>query len=127
MASSNPLTKSAASEQPQPSTKFWDVLRRQLAILSEHYRQPITERSVMAYAQDLSGLTPDRLEAACVHARRSSEFLPVSAAILKADRELEVHAIGGEYLGPRLLEYPSVTEEERAEALKFSAALREKL
>ncbi len=52
--------------------------------------------------------------------------MPVSAAILKAHRELQ-STDRGEYLGPPLLEYPPITDEERAEALKFSEALKKQL
>jgi hypothetical protein len=61
-----------------------------------------------------------------MHARKTSEYMPVSAAILKAHQELQ-STDRGEYLGPPLLEYPPITDEERAEGLKFSEALKKKL
>ena len=111
----------------QPHKKeFLDLLRKHLAIFGEHYRQRISELSLIAYAEDLSGLTPQELDAACRHARRTSEFMPVSAAILKAHEEIrESHREG--YLGVPLLEYSPVTQEERDEALKFSEELKKKL
>lgn len=103
-------------EKRRKQSEAWSrVLEKQLALLSEHYRQPISKLSMIVYAQDLQNLTPERLEAACIHVRRTSEFMPVSAAILKADDELQKQAFnGGEYLGPRLLAYPAIDPAERA-------------
>ena len=117
--------KNGLKKAQQQSTQFWTVLRKHLALLSEHYRQPITELSVIAYAEDLQSLSPEELDRACVEARRSSEFMPVSATILSASRKPR----GNEILlsGPRQLAYPEVTQEEREDALKFSAALRDAL
>jgi hypothetical protein len=52
--------------------------------------------------------------------------MPTSATILKAHQELQ-SIERGEYHGPPLLEYPPITDEERAEALKFSESLKKKL
>lgn len=52
--------------------------------------------------------------------------MPVSAAILAAHREL--HATRREeFLGPALIEYPPISDEERAAALEFSEALKKQL
>jgi hypothetical protein len=115
--------KREAGKQRTQSREFWTVLKKHLAILSEHYRQPISELSVIAYAEDLSGLTPDQLDAACQRARQISEFMPVSAAILQAHRELQA-SHRQEYLGVPLLEYPPVTQEERDAALEYSEKLK---
>jgi hypothetical protein len=79
----------------------------------------------MAYAEDLADLTPEQLDAACIEARRTSEFMPVSATIrncLSRIRNTEPL-----YLGPPLLEYPEITAEEREAALVFSEELKKKL
>jgi hypothetical protein len=100
-------------------------LRKHLAIFTEHYRQPITELSVIAYAEDLSDLTPDQLDAACIEARRTSEFMPVSATIRNCFSKIcDSDPI---YLGPPLLTYPEITAEEREAALVFSEGLKKKL
>ena len=70
-----------AKNPHQQSARFWTVLRKHLAIFTEHYRQPMSELSVLAYAEDLSDLSPEQLDAACIEARRTSEFMPVSATI----------------------------------------------
>jgi hypothetical protein len=120
-------SRSGEAKRTQPqSTQFADALRKNLAILGEHYRQPITKLSVIAYAEDLRGLTPAELDAACVRARQTSEFMPVSAAILKAHREIQ-ESRRGEFLGVPLIEYPPITQEERNEALAFSEELKKKL
>lgn len=119
------LQKSEARKTQTPSSAFLDVLRKHLAIFGEHYRQPITELSVAAYAEDLADLTPAQLNAACIEARRTSEFMPVSATIRNClSRIRSAEPI---YLGPPLLQYPEITAEEREAALVFSEKLKKKL
>jgi hypothetical protein len=79
--------------------------------------------SVIAYAEDLVNLSAEQLDAACKEARRTSEFMPVSATILAAHEKM-CEPVS---LGVPLLEYSPITDEERAEGLKFSEALKEKL
>jgi|GEM_PF-2907393 hypothetical protein len=124
----NRSTNVEAKNQRRPSTKFWDVLRKHLAVFSEHYRQPVSELSVIAYAEDLADLTPEQLDAACIEARRTSEFIPVSATIRAAHEKLRKNN-QSIYLGPPLLDYTEkLTAEEREEAIKecekFTSAFR---
>jgi hypothetical protein len=121
------ITREDLNPQPQRSTEFWSVLKKHLALLSEHYRQPISELSVIVYAEDLQVLTPTELDAACIEARKTSVFLPVSAEILKAHTFLKSKGRVEEYLGPPLLDYPGICQEEREAALEFSRELKEKL
>lgn len=114
----------ARKTQPQ-SRAFLDVLRKHLAVFGEHYRQPITELSVAAYAEDLADLTPQQLHAACIEARRTSEFMPVSATIRNCLSK--IRDSNPVYSGPPLLTYPDVTAEERESALVFSEELKKKL
>jgi hypothetical protein len=97
-------------------------------VFSEHYRQPVSELSVIAYAEDLADLTAEQLNAACTEARRTSEFMPVSATI-RAAHEKGRKKNENIYLGPPLLEYTEkLTAEEREEAIKecekFTSAFR---
>lgn len=85
----------------------------------------MSELSVLAYAEDLSDLTPEQLDAACIEARRTSAFMPVSATIRNCLSRIRSEA--PVFLGPPLLEYPEITAEEREEALKFSEELKKKL
>ena len=119
------LQNSEARKTQTPSSAFLDVLRKHLAIFGEHYRQPITELSVAAYAEDLADLTPEQLNTACIEARRTSEFMPVSATIRNCLSK--IHSAEPVYLGPPLLEYPEITGEEREAALVFSEELKKKL
>ena len=64
---------------------------------------------MIAYAEDLADLTAEQLDAACKEARRTSEFMPVSAAIRAAHEKMRT--TGTVFLGPPLLAY---TEEEEA-------------
>src|SRR6266436_3826829 len=119
------LQKSEARKMQTPSSAFLDVLRKHLAIFGEHYRQSITELSVATYAEDLADLTPEQLNAACIEARRTSEFMPVSATIRNCLSKMR--STEPVYLGPPLLEYPEITAEEREAALAFSEELKKKL
>lgn len=125
MGSSSVLQNSEARKTQPQSSAFLDVLRKHLAIFGEHYRQPITELSVLAYAEDLADLTPAQLDAACIEARRTSEFMPVSATIRNCFSKLR--SSEPLYLGPPLIEYPEITAEDREAALVFSEELKKKL
>jgi hypothetical protein len=114
-----------AKNPHQQSARFWTVLRKHLAIFTEHYRQPMSELSVLAYAEDLSDLSPEQLDAACIEARRTSEFMPVSAMIRKCLSK--IRSAAPVYLGLPLLKYPEITAEEREAALVFSEELKNKL
>src|SRR6266404_1972145 len=126
MDNKNPLQKREAENPPKLSKTFLDVLKRNLAVFAEHYRQPISELSTIAYRDDLADLTPAELEAACIHARKTSEFMPTSAAVLKAHEEL-CGSGQEEYLGVPQIDYPPVTQEERDAALEYSEKLKETL
>jgi hypothetical protein len=97
-------------------------------VFSEHYRQPVSELSVIAYAEDLADLTAEQLDAACKEARRTSEFMPVSATIRAAHEKMRT--TGAVFLGPPMLQYTeTLTPEEREEAIKecakFKTAIQE--
>jgi hypothetical protein len=85
----------------------------------------MSELSVLAYAEDLSDLSPEQLDAACIEARRASEFMPVSATIRNCLSK--ILSAAPVYLGPPLLKYPEITAEEREAALAFSEELKKKL
>ncbi len=85
----------------------------------------MSELSVLAYAEDLSDLSPEQLEAACIEARRTSEFMPVSATIRNCLSK--IRSATPVFLGPPLLAYPEISQEEREEALKFSEEWKKKL
>jgi len=85
----------------------------------------MSELSVLAYAEDLSDMSPEQLDAACIEARRTSEFMPVSATIRKCLSKIR-HS-EPVFLGPPLLKYPEVTAEEREAALVFSEELKKML
>lgn len=118
------LSKRNEAESPQKqSQEFWDVLKKHLAIFSEHYRQPISELSVIAYAEDLSTLTAEELNEACIKARQTTEFIPVSAKILECAQSLKSIRLQEKYCGtfhgPPLLEYPELPPEEIEERKKW--------
>ncbi len=85
----------------------------------------MSELSVLAYAEDLADFTPEQLDAACIEARRTSEFMPVSATIRNCLSK--IRSAEPVYLGPPLLKYPEISAEEREAALVFSEELKKKL
>ena len=115
--------KDEAKTPLTPSTAFLDVLRQHLAIFTEHYRQPISELSVVAYAEDLACLTADQLDAACREARRTSEFMPVSAAILAAHESLSARQY--QFAGPRLEWNPELEKERIERKIAWERQLQE--
>lgn len=78
---------------------------------------------IAVYAEALKDLSPEVLEFGCAEASKTMERFPWPGHIRAGARMYR----GAEYLGPALLEYPPITEEERAEALKVSEALKKKL
>jgi hypothetical protein len=119
---SNLSRTNGASKTPSPSTEFLAILKKHLAMFGELYRQRVSDLAIAAYAQDLMGLTPQQLDAACLQARRTSEFMPTSATILRC-----VPKQDNTFLGPAQIEYPPVTDDDRKAGEEFSAKLRETL
>jgi hypothetical protein len=122
MGDRNLSTTNEREEHATLSMKFSQTLKRWLAVFSEHYRQPISKVSAVAYGEALCDLTPGQLDMACREAMRTSEFMPVAATIRNA---LENMDSGEQFLGPRQENYPPVTDEDRAEGVKFFEAFRE--
>lgn len=116
-------------ENPQKQFKrFLDRMKVHLARFGEVYRQPLSAIAIEAYVAPLKHLTPEQLDAACARVIATSEFMPVPATILRCHDELQVHDYDELFLGPRMLNYSGgATPEEREEALKFSAKLKETL
>jgi hypothetical protein len=77
---------------------------------------------VAIYVEALSDLTPDQIEAGCAEATRIAEQFPKPGHIRAA-----VPPLHYTFLGLPQLTYPVIPQEEREEALAFSAAVRERL
>jgi hypothetical protein len=75
--------------------------------------------AVAAYQEALSDLTSEQIEAGCAEAIKTAEQFPKPGHIRAA-----VPAVHGGFLGLPQLTYPETSEEEREEALEYSAALR---
>lgn len=76
----------------------------------------------MVYLEALADLSPAQIDRGCQEAIKSAEQFPKPGHIRAAipiDRST--------FLGPPMLTYPEISEEEREEALKFSEQLRENL
>jgi hypothetical protein len=83
----------------------------------------VSTGQIAVYAEALKDLSPEVLEFGCAEASKTMERFPWPGHIRAGAKMYR----GAEYLGPPLLEYPPITQEERAEALKFSEALKKKL
>lgn len=99
-----------------------------MAIFVEHYRQPISELSTLAFYEGLKDLSPREMEAACQEALRTSEFMPVVATIRQSlERVRASRADREEYAGVPLLTYPEVSQEERERALAETEETKRKI
>jgi hypothetical protein len=101
-------------EASRRSRKCAEILTRWfakwLAVFPNH---PITKMQTAVYLEALSDLSPDQLEMACLAATQRAEQFPKPGHIRNAvqiDRS-------GEFLGPPLLEYPEISQEERDAAV----------
>lgn len=88
--------------------------------------QPTGRAPLMVYLEALSDLTPNQIEIGCREAEKLAERFPWPGHIRKA-LEASLHSESEEFLGLPLLAYTPVSQEDRDEALKFSAALKEAL
>ncbi len=78
------LLRSNEADKPQPlSTECLEPLKKWLAVFGEHFRQPISELSAVAYQVGMEGLdcSPEDIEAGCIEALKESEFMPTVAQI----------------------------------------------
>jgi hypothetical protein len=83
----------------------------------------VSTAQIAVYAEALKDLSPEVLEFGCAEASKTMERFPWPGHIRTGAKMYR----GAEYLGPPLLEYPLITDEERAEALKFSETLKKQL
>lgn len=121
------LTRGGLGNQPKLSPECLAVMRRWLAVFTEHYRQRLSTLALLAYQTELADLTAEQLDSACREALRTSEYMPVVATIRSAHELLRVRNADATYLGPKLLAYPEVSQEERDAAVKESAEFTAKL
>ena len=121
----NRLPRGTSEERTKNLAKSADVLSRHFRKWARVFpNQPIGRETVLVYLEALADLSPEQIDAGCENAIKTAERFPAPGHIRKAvpfdDRT--------SYLGPRLLNYTeTLTPEERAEALKFSEALKKKL
>jgi hypothetical protein len=102
-------------------------LAKSADVLSKYFRKwavifpnhPTGAQAVALYLELLSDLTPDQIEAGCGEAGKTAEQFPKPGHIRAA-----VPAVHSAFLGLPQLTYPRVSEEEREEALEYSATLR---
>jgi hypothetical protein len=121
------LSKNAVSEsQEKHLAKCADVLAKYFEkwTLLPGSNQ-VTKAQIAVYAEALIDLSTEALEYGCAEATRTADRFPWPGHIRKAAAGYRQDR--SEYLGPPLLEYPPITEQERAEALKFSEALKKQL
>lgn len=85
----------------------------------------MSKAQIAVYLEALSDLSPKAIEFGCIEATRTAERFPWPGHIRKAAESY--HGNREEFLGPRLLSYPEISQEERDEALKFSDSLKKQL
>jgi hypothetical protein len=85
----------------------------------------VSKVQLAVYAEALIDLSPEAIEFGCAEATRTAERFPWPGHIRAG--AMGYRESRTEYLGPPLIEYPPITDEERAEGLKFSEALKKKL
>lgn len=104
------------------------ILRKWLAQFQSVFQNnEITELQVRTYAEQLRNLTPEQLDHACFVALAKVSKFPAPADILDAFRELKETVLSGPGRPAYLDEPPPLTAEQREEALKLSAKLKETL
>ena len=85
----------------------------------------VSKVQLAVYAEALIDLSPEAIDFGCAEATRTAERFPWPGHIRTG--AMAYRESRAEYLGPPLLEYAEISDEERAEALKFSEALKKKL
>ena len=123
MQDQNRLQTETSGERRKNLAKSADVLskffRKWAVIFPNH---PTGGQALALYLEALKDLTPDQIEAGCREASKTAEQFPKPGHIRAA-----VPAVRSAFLGLPQLTYPRISEEEREEALEYSAALREVL
>jgi hypothetical protein len=124
--SENPLSKRNDVERKGRLAKSALVLtayfKRWSLVFPTH---EVSKDQLKVYLMDLDDLLPTELEIGCREASRTAEQFPKPGHIRRALREAVAYR--EELLGPPRIDYAPISEEERIEALKYSAALKEKL
>jgi len=123
MQDQNRLQIETSGERRKNLAKSADVLskffRKWAVIFPNH---PTGAQAVALYLETLNDLTPDQIEAGCREAAKTAEQFPKPGHIRAA-----VPAVHSVFLGLPQLTYARISEEEREEALEYSAALRKML
>src|SRR5271154_1182333 len=104
-----------------PSKELLAVITKWVGIFMEHFHKEISDLGMVGYIEGLKDLNPVQVESACRKALREVDRMP-SVAHIRA-------RIFGSCIGtrPTYPDAPPMSEEDRAEALKYSEALRETL
>ena len=67
----------------QPLIGRVGLIREWLALVSEHYRQEVTELSVVAYLTGLNDLLPEEIERGFSESLRRCSFMPTVADVIR--------------------------------------------
>ncbi len=120
MQRQNPLQIETFGERRKNLARSADVLskffRKWAVIFPNH---PTGAQAVAFYLEALSDLTPEQLETGCTEAIQTAEQFPKPGHIRAA-----VPVLHSAFLGPPMLTYPEVSEEDRQAGLEYSAAVR---
>lgn len=117
----NHLRNGTSESRRRNLAKCADVLGEYFQKWSKVFpNQPTGAAALAVYLEALSDLSPEQIEDGCAEATKTAEQFPKPGHIRHAvpfDRSV--------FMGPPQIEYPPVTDEERAAGLEFSKALRE--
>ena len=85
---------SVLSAPPKLSKESSEVLKKWLALFTQHYHQELLELGALAYTIGLADLTADEIERGCRAALLKCEFFPKIVNIREvAEREREIERI----------------------------------
>jgi hypothetical protein len=88
----------------------------------------VTQKQILAYTEALDDLAPEQIDEGCREASRDAEQFPKPGHIRHALEGAKVSAIPAvQFMGPPLIEYSEVTQEEREQALEAQREYTEKL
>ena len=82
---------------------------------------------IAVYLEALDDLTPEQIDRGCREATRTAEQLPKPGHIRAGLKAIGAQQSQQVFLGPQLLAYPRISQEERDEALARSEELRKRL
>jgi hypothetical protein len=101
------------------------MLKKWLAIFAEHYRQPITELSALAYQVGMADLdlSPEDIDAGCQSALKMAEFMPTVSMIRRECTFQRAERIG---IREESAKFQQTWADLHARGLEYAKSIKEK-